>query len=375
MTDERNYWLALTMVKGIGAVRFRTLLDSFGSARAAWAAAPEQLRDAGLFESVITNFVQARKNVDPESIPALLDKFRVKALTWDDEDYPRRLRELEGAPPVLYTRGELLPTDEWAVGVVGTRRVTAYGRQVAEELGAFLGRNGITVVSGLARGVDAIAHQAAIKAGGRSIAVLAHGLDQIYPAENRRLGEEILANGALVSDYGVGTPPDAANFPPRNRIISGLSLAVVIIEAGMESGALITAGFAAEQGREVFAIPGSIYAPQSKGANLLLQKGAHPLVNFEELLEALNLEMMGEQKNARLILPADATEARLFELLGQEPLHVNELGALANLPIEQVSSTLALMELKGLVRQVGSMNYVAAREARAAYVADAETRS
>ena len=371
MSDERKHWLALTMVKGIGAVRFRTLLDTFGSAQLAWSASPRQLREAGLGESIVANFIEARKKIDPNTIPAILEEYQVKALTWEDEDYPRRLRELEQAPPVLYYRGELLPTDEWAVAVVGTRRVTSYGHQVADELGAFLGRNGITVISGLAKGVDAIAHQAAIKAGGRSIAVLAHGLDQIYPVENRRLGEDIVANGALVSDYGIGAPPDAANFPPRNRIISGLSLAVVIVEAGVESGALITAGFAAEQGREVFAIPGSIYAPASKGTNLLIQKGAHPLVRYEDLLDALNLEMMGEQKNARLALPGDATEAKLFELLSQEPVHVNDLGALAEMPIEQVSSTLALMELKGLVRQVGGMNYVAAREARAEYTTKA----
>ena len=371
--DERNYWLALNKVKGIGAVRFRGLLDYFGSAKTAWAASPSQLHEAGLGESIVANFVDAQKKIDPESIPAQLDKHQVQTLIWEDEDYPRRLRDLDQAPPVLYYRGELLPTDEWAVAVVGTRRVTHYGQQVAEELGTFLGRNGITVVSGLAKGVDAIAHQAAIKAGGRSIAVLAHGLDQIYPIENRKLGEDIIATGALVSDYGIGTQPDAANFPPRNRIISGLSLAVVIVEAGVESGALITAGFAAEQGREVFSVPGSIYSPASKGTNLLIQKGAHPLVQFEEVLETLNLEMMGEQKSARLVLPADATEAKLFELLGQEPLHVDEIGALAELPIEQVSSTLALMELKGLVRQVGGMNYVAAREARAEYTTEAKS--
>ena len=373
MMDERNYWLALNKVKGIGAVRFRGLLDYFGSAKTAWAASPSQLHEAGLGESIVANFVDAQKKIDPESIPAQLEKHQVQTLIWEDEDYPRRLRDLDQAPPVLYYRGELLPTDEWAVAVVGTRRVTHYGQQVAEELGTFLGRNGITVVSGLAKGVDAIAHQAAIKAGGRSIAVLAHGLDQIYPIENRKLGEDIIATGALVSDYGIGTQPDAANFPPRNRIISGLSLAVVIVEAGVESGALITAGFAAEQGREVFSVPGSIYSPASKGTNLLIQKGAHPLVQFEEVLETLNLEMMGEQKSARLVLPADATEAKLFELLGQEPLHVDEIGALAELPIEQVSSTLALMELKGLVRQVGGMNYVAAREARAEYTTEAKS--
>lgn len=370
MANERNFKLALNMVKGVGAMRFRSLMETFGSAEAAWAASPSQLRAAGIGETAVINFMDAQKKIEPDSIPDMLAKYDVKALTLDDEDYPRRLRDLDQAPPVLYFRGELLPTDEWAVAVVGTRRVTHYGQQIAQELGEFLARNGITLVSGLAKGVDAIAHQAAIIAGGRTIAVLAHGLDRIYPPENNQLGEDVVANGAVVSDYGLGTPPDAANFPPRNRIISGLSLAVVIVEAGVESGALITAGFAAEQGREVFSVPGSIYSPASMGTNLLIQKGAHPLLKLEDLLEALNLEMMGEQKSARLILPGNATEAKLFELLGQEPMHVNEIGALADLPIQEVSSTLALMELKGLVRQVGGMNYVAAREARAEYTTE-----
>lgn len=365
--NERRAWLALNMVNGIGSVRFRALLDAFGSAQAAWQASPAQLREAGLGQIVIDNFLQTRGKVDLQIIEAEFEKHRVKAFTWDDEGYPRRLKELEQAPPVLYVRGDLLPEDEWAVAVVGTRRVTAYGRQAAEELGAFLARNGITLVSGLARGVDALSHQAALQAGGRTIAVMAHGLDLVYPSEHRNLADEIAKSGALVSDYALGTPPDAANFPPRNRIISGLSLAVVIVEAGEESGALITAGFAAEQGREAFAVPGNIYAPQSKGTNMLIQRGAHPLIKFEDLLDALNLEMMGAQKTARLALPADATEAKLIGLLGEEPMHVNEIGIRAELPIDKVSSTLALMELKGLVRQVGGMNYVAARELRAEY--------
>ncbi|MEX1248058.1 MAG: DNA-processing protein DprA [Anaerolineales bacterium] len=372
MIDEKTYWLALNSVKWIGAVRFRALLDAFGSAEAAWMATPAQWRQAGLNDATIEAFVQKRETIDLQQIVTDLEKHHITALTWEDETYPRKLRELDQAPPVLYVRGELLPEDEWAVAVVGTRRVTAYGQQVAEEFGAFLARNGITVVSGLAKGVDAISHQAALKAGGRTVAVLAHGLDQIYPAENRRLAEEIMTHGALVGDYATGTPPDAANFPPRNRIISGLSLAVVIIEAGEQSGALITAGFAAEQGREVFAVPGTIFAPQSKGTNMLIQRGAHPLVRFEDLLDLLNLEMMAEHKTATAVLPADATEAKLFSLLGPEPLHVNEIGALAQMPIDQVSSTLALMELKGLARQVGGMSYVAAREVRAEYRNGAE---
>jgi DNA processing protein len=233
---------------------------------------------------------------------------------------------------------------------------------VTEEIASFLAQNGVTVISGLARGIDAIAHQAALKAGGRSIAVLGSGVDHIYPPENRRLAEEMIAHGALISDYAPGTQPDGGNFPPRNRIISGLSMAVVVIEAGITSGALITATFAAEQGRDVFAVPGSILAQQSKGTNRLIRDGAQPLLDAEEILETLNLTQITEHRAARQTLPTDPTEQRIFGVLSSEPVHVDEVGLQTNLPIEQVSATLAMMELKGLVRQVGGMHYVAVRE-------------
>lgn len=373
MDQERISWLALNTVKRVGAVRLRALVDAFGSATAAWQAAPKQWAAAGMQATVVQNFAEARTSFNSDRLLADLQKNNVGFFTLLDDEYPRRLKELEQAPPVLFFRGDLIPEDEWAVAVVGTRNVTAYGQQVAEELGAFLAHNGITLVSGLAKGVDALAHKAALDAGGRTLAVVAHGLDSVYPPQHRGLADRIVASGALISDYALGTPPDAANFPPRNRIISGLSLAVVIVEAGEQSGALITAGFAAEQGRETFAVPGSIYGAQSKGSNMLIQRGAHPLLKFDDLLEALNLEMMGEMKAARVVLPGDPTEAKLFGLLGREPLHVNEIGIRAALPIEQVSSALALMELKGLVRQVGGMNYVAARERRAEYDAGSAT--
>jgi DNA processing protein len=215
--------------------------------------------------------------------------------------------------------------------------------------------------------VDSISHQAALNAGGRTIAVLGSGLDRIYPPENRQLAEKIIANGALLSDYPPGTPPEASNFPPRNRLISGLSLAVVIIEAGNTSGALITASFAADQGRDVFAVPGNITAPGSKGTNRLILDGAQPLLNPEQLLESLELTMVAEHRTARVALPGDPTEAQLFETLSREPLHIDEIQTRTEIPIEKVTATLALMELKGMVRQVGGMNYVILREAKEAY--------
>jgi DNA processing protein len=197
--------------------------------------------------------------------------------------------------------------------------------------------------------------------------VLGSGVDKIYPPEHLQMAEKMMKQGAAVSDYAVGTPPDASNFPPRNRIISGLSMATVVIEAGETSGALITAEFAAEQGREIFAVPGSILAPQSKGTNKLIQSGAHPLLTPQDLLQALNLTRAGEFKAARKAIPADGLEAKLLQVLGSEPMHVDELRNSTGLPIEKVSATLTLMELKGMVRQVGGMNYVAIREDQANY--------
>ncbi len=303
--EDKRYWVGFTLIKGIGAVRLQALIQHFGDLETAWKAKPADLAEAGLGAKLVERVVQARENVDLEKISAQITRQGIQILTWDDESYPARLREIDQPPPVLYVRGEYLLDDMFAVGIVGTRRVTPYGRQVTEEIAAFLASNGITVVSGLARGVDAVAHTAALKAGGRTIGVLGSGVDRIYPPEHRALAEQMMERGAVISDYAPGTPPDASNFPPRNRIISGLSLAVVVIEAGETSGALITAEFAAEQGREIFAVPGSIFAPQSKGTNKLIQNGAQPLLTANDLMQALNLTRMGEHKAARKILPGD----------------------------------------------------------------------
>jgi DNA processing protein len=365
--DEKKYWVGFNLIKGIGAVRMQSLIQHFDGLESAWKAAPVDLAAAGLSLKLIERILQARSQVDLDKVWAKIEAQGIKILTWQDEAYPQRLKEIEQPPPVLYLRGEYLPDDLFAVAIVGTRRVTPYGRQITEELAAHLAGNGITVVSGLARGVDAIAHQTALKAGGRTIGVLGSGVDKIYPPEHRQLAERMESSGAVVSDYAPGTPPDASNFPPRNRIISGLSLAVVVIEAGETSGALITAEFAAEQGREVFAVPGSILAPQSKGTNKLIQQGALPLLSINDIMQALDLRRMGEHKAARKVIPADETEARVMNVLGPQPLHVDEIRNQTELPIEKVSATLALMELKGMVRQVGGMNYVAVREEQSDY--------
>jgi len=365
--DEKRYWIGINLVKGIGAVRLRALLEFFGDAKSAWEGSPSDLRAAGLSKTLIERFLDLRNKIDLSTLWNQIAEKNIRVMTWNDADYPARLREIAQPPPILYLRGDFIEEDAWSVAIVGTRRVTAYGRQVTEEISSFLAQNGVTIVSGLARGVDGIAHQTALKAGGRTLAVLGSGVDRIYPPEHRNLADDIIQSGAIISDYAPGTPPESSNFPPRNRIIAGLSMATIVIEAGETSGALITANFALEQGREIFALPGNIFAPQSKGPNRLIQRGAHPLLEPRDILEVLDLTRVTEHRAARKSLPADETEAHVLDTLTHEPFHVDEIRAKTGLAVEKVSSALVMMELKGLVRHVGGMNYVAVRETKADY--------
>ena len=218
-----------------------------------------------------------------------------------------------------------MPADEFAVALVGTRKVSAYGQQITRDVSLYLAGNGLTIVSGLARGVDGLAHQHALQAGGRTIAVLGSGVDVIYPPEHRKLADAIVESGAIISDYPMGTQPEGINFPPRNRIISGLSLATIVIEAGERSGALITADFALEQGRDVFAVPGNVLSPASMGTNRLIQNGSFALVSPKDVLDVLDLNQVEAIKIARQVLPADDTEAKILQVLGYEPIHVDEI--------------------------------------------------
>jgi DNA processing protein len=365
---EIRYWIGFNKVSGIGAARLRALLDYFGDLEIAWQAHTHDLKQAGLDRRSIANLVQARERLDLEAEVERVQKAGIQLLTWNDANYPPNLHQIYNAPPVLYVRGQLKDQDEWAVAIVGTRRASVYGKEAARMFGAGLARAGVTIVSGLARGIDTVAHQSCLDAGGRTVAVLGSGVDVIYPAANARLAAQIMEQGAVISEYALGTRPEARNFPPRNRIISGLTLGTVVVEADLSSGARITADFAAEQGRDVFAVPGSIFARGSRGTNDLIQQGAKMVCKVNDVLEELNLTMVSEQAQARAVIPENETEALLLEHLSAEPVHVDELGRSVRLPIAEVSSTLALMELKGMVRQVGGMSYVVAREGSVDYV-------
>ncbi|MBI4186695.1 MAG: DNA-protecting protein DprA [Chloroflexi bacterium] len=368
MSDKDiKYWVGFSFIPGIGRVKLGQLESHFGNLSEAWQAATADLRHAGLDNNSAQAVTTWRPRISLEAEMEKMERCGVKALTWHDQDYPSRLKEIYDYPPVIYVRGSLLPEDEWCLAVVGTRRATVYGRQVAEEIVADLARSKITIASGLARGIDSVAHRAALDAGGRSIAVFACGLDIVYPGENADLARQIIQRGALVSEYPLGTKPKAENFPRRNRILSGLSLGVLIIEAGDTSGAMITARLALEQNREVFAVPGSILSPASRGTNLLIQEGAKLVRDYADILEELNLTAVAHQIEMKEIIPSSDTEALLLKQLSAEPTHIDEVCRSTGLPAPTISSTLAMMELKGLVKQVGAMNYVLSREARQEY--------
>jgi DNA processing protein len=361
---ERAYWVAWTRVTGIGPARMRLLLHAFGSLSAAWGAAAPGLRAAGLDDRTIASATTAFANVNPEREWRALEKAGITVHTWEDEGYPERLRNIASAPALLYLRGERVPADDLAVAVVGTRRATPYGREVAHRIATDLAAAGVTVVSGLAKGIDGVAHDRAMQAGGRTLAVLGHGLNTIYPPEHIGLAARIAdGRGALITEYPPGARIDPANFPARNRIISGLALGVVIVEAGHKSGAMITADYAADQGREVFSIPGSILSTSSAGCNALIRDGATLITDASDILAALRIEQRREQHAVQQALPtlpgvpgADA----LLNALSAEPSHIDDLCRASGLPISDVNGLLVQLQLTGIVRPAGPQLYVRA---------------
>lgn len=370
--SARWYWLGFNHVAGVGPQRLKMLRQYFPSLEAAWHASESDLRRAGLDRRTIASLQETRRTLNLQRLQNQIDDMGASALTWDDLDYPPVLQELPDAPPVLYVRGTLTPADNWAIAIVGTRKATTYGRDMAYQLAQGLVAAGLTVVSGLALGVDAAAHQGALDAGGRTIAVLPVGIDTIYPPEHRQLAQNIVKQGALLTEFPPGTQAERKNFAPRNRIMSGLSLGVIIVEAPDKSGALLTADSAAEQGREVFAVPGQTTSSGSKGSNRLIQDGAKLVMSVDDVLNELNLTRNTTQtrQEVQQIAPENEQERTLLALISIEPQHVDDLCRQTNLPVAAVSSTLALMELKGMVRQVGHMEYTVAGGPAAPYTLD-----
>lgn len=366
--EDIKYWVALNRVPQLGTVRFRRLEAHFGKLAGAWQASLAELKAAGIEDRPAREIVAARSRISPDAEIERMSLAGVKPLNWHHHDYPPRLKEIHDPPPVLYYKGTILPDDERAVAVVGTRGLTTYGREAAAALTTDLARNGITIVSGLARGIDGVAHRAALDAGGRTIAVLASGLDTVYPREHAGLFQRTQGAGAVVCEYPLGVRPDPRSFPRRNRLISGMSLGTLVIEAPNKSGAVWTVRHALDQNREVFCVPGSIFSPASQFTNRMIQEGAKLVSSYTDVLEELNLTVVAHQVEMPMIQDqADDTEAALLQYLDDEPLHIDDIRRSASLPIAAVSSLLSMLELRGKVKQVGCMHYIRIRETSPIY--------
>ena len=368
--DDLKYWVAFSRIPSIGTVRMRLLEAAFPSIRDAWEAPASALKSAGLTASVLQQVTSRRSAIDPDAEMEQLERAGVRAVTWHDADYPAALKEIYDPPPVLFFKGGFTREDVSGVAVVGTRRASAYGREACASLVRDLAAAGVTIISGLARGIDAIAHTTAIESGGRTIAVMGTGVDVIYPADHKQLAARVAENGALVSEYPLGVRPDSRNFPRRNRLLSGLSLGVLVVEAPMDSGVMHTVRFALDQGRDVFAVPGSIFSPTSLGTNRLVQDGAKLVTDAADILEELNVMRLEQQPVLPGFMPMpvpEGIEAEVLQHIGVEPIHIDEVRRQSALPVANVSSTLSLLEIKGLVKQVGAMRYIRVMEPAARY--------
>lgn len=360
---RQKYWLGLSLVPQIGATRIHQLLSTFGTPEAIWHASQDQLRQAGLSQIITNNLLKARHHLDLDHEIAKIQDANATLMTWDDEQYPQNLRTVVDAPLVLYIKGYLLPTDDLALSIVGTRRASRYGLDVTERLAHDLAVQGVTIVSGMALGIDTAAHQGALTAGGRTIAVLGCGIDVTYPRENQELSHNIAANGALISEFPLGMPPVGKNFPRRNRIISGISLGVLVAEAPKSSGALISAETALEQGRDVFAVPSNIFNTNGAGCNQLIQDGAKLVTNANDILDELNITYDRHivQKETESVIPDNPIEQVILNSLDSDPIHIDDITRQTKLPSSTVASTLAILELKGLAQSIGAMQYCRSR--------------
>ena len=356
MAEDVSYWLALSLTPGLGSILIKRLLERFKTPEAVFHASVKELSGIeGLGEKVADEIRKGPQKKMAERELSLLERAGGKIITLKDDDYPRRLKDIYDPPALLYVRGELRREDELAVAIVGSRKTAPYGRWMTEKIGEDLARHGVTVVSGMARGIDSLAHKGAIQGGGRTIAVLGCGIDVIYPSENRSLFHQIIEHGAILSEFPMGSPPEGGHFPKRNRIISGLSIGVVIVQASAESGSLITAGYALEQGREVFAVPGNVGAEGSQGTNQLIKDGAKLVESSDDILEEIlpqwSREEGGVQKAEIPIADLGREEETLYKLLGETPLHIDAIIRESQLDPGKVSSLLLNLELKGLISQ------------------------
>lgn len=360
--EDARYFAGFSYFSRIGPARMKKLLDAFPDIKAAWYADAARLMDAGIEESCARDFVAWRETFDiPKAWQVVLDN-EIRVITILDDGYPALLKHIFDPPSQLFVRGTLPDSDYIGCAVVGTRKMTSYGAHVAEELIPPLVKNRLTIISGLALGIDARAHEITLRSGGVALAVLGSGVDDksIHPSSNRQLAKQILeSGGAILSEYPPGTPPLQHHFPIRNRIVAGLSRGVLVIEADVASGSLITARHALDQNREVFAVPGDITRSSAAGPNSLIKMGAHPVTEAQDILNAFDAKSVALPPP--VFEPENEQEATLLELLKSEPLHIDEIIQQSQLDTRTVSSTLTMMEMKGMVRPLGGMRYTLTR--------------
>jgi len=351
--------LRLALVSGVGPRIRQALLERFGSARGVFAAAPSELREVpGVGPKLLKRIAAAESEVDVQGEIELCHRSDVTILTHESDDYPRVLREIHDPPGVLFVRGELKQDDALSIAIVGTRHASRYGRDQAGRLAASLARAGVTITSGLARGIDAAAHRAALQAGGRTVAVLASGVLNVYPPEHDKLAEEVAAGGALLSESPPRFEPLGGSFPQRNRLISGLSLGVIVVEAPERSGALITARHAMEQGREVFAVPGRVDGRTARGCHQLIRDGATLVECADDVLEQLGplVEAAPREDGSAVRHPAELklndVEQKVLAAIGDDPTSVDQLAAETGLAIPRLLSTISVLEMRHLIRRL-----------------------
>ena len=361
-SKQISHLLLLSAVPGIGHNRIRTLVSKFGSPQKVLRATYHQLIATELIDATMAKRVLAIQSTQKEFARSqfeLIRKHGVKIVTLWDKEYPKNLSRLYDPPAFLYTLGKIRDEDETALAIVGTRSPTHYGIAITETLTRELVSNGFTIVSGLARGIDSAAHRTALRHGGRTLAVLGSGLDNIYPTENIRLARDITKHGAVISDYPMQTNPDAVNFPGRNRLISGLSFGTIVVEAGNRSGALITAFYANDQNREVFAVPGPVTAKQSRGTHKLIKNGAKLVETVDDVLEELQGVMQKRVQN----VPAPRPDLRgrekiIYQTLGAEPIHVDQIAGRNAISVQDTLYTLLTLELLGCVKQLPGKHFI-----------------
>lgn len=361
--DDLKYWVAFSYLSEIGSVRFKKMLDYFKDLKLAWEADAGEFKKVGFEEKIIEKIILKRKKINPDEKMEKVNNEKIGVITFNDLRYPKLLKEIDNFPALLFYKGDFQKHDEFSLAVVGTRKMSLYGKQIILKIVKDLAQNNLVIVSGLAKGVDALVHQVTLESNGRTIAVLGSGLDKksIYPFENQNLAQKIVEqNGLLLSEYPPETFPQKYFFPYRNRIVAGLTLGTLVIEAPEKSGALITARYALECGREIFAVPGNIHNLNFSGCNNLIKMGGKLVDSADDILDALNFVRTVKPVVKKIVKPSNKEESELLKYLSEEPIHVDKLIEFSKLSPTIINSVLTMMEINGKIKHLGGMYYILA---------------